>query len=104
MYRDQTIQIDRPTIDDGVGCWRLASESKVLDVNSKYAYLLWCRDFAETSTVARLGNQVLGFITGYRRPDEPRTLLVWQVAVHDSARGQGLAGRLLARCTTRSTA
>jgi L-2,4-diaminobutyric acid acetyltransferase len=95
MYRDQTIQIDRPTIDDGVGCWRLASESKVLDVNSKYAYLLWCRDFAETSTVARLGNQVLGFITGYRRPDEPRTLLVWQVAVHDSARGQGLAGRLL---------
>lgn len=38
---------------------------------------------------------VLGFITGYRRPDEPSTLLVWQVAVAASARGQGLAGRML---------
>nr|WP_051580723.1 diaminobutyrate acetyltransferase [Pseudonocardia acaciae] len=95
MSPDQTIHIERPSIDDGVECWRLASESKVLDVNSKYAYLLWCRDFAETSTVARLGRRVLGFITGYRRPEEPRTLLVWQVAVHSDARGQGLAGRML---------
>lgn len=95
MCPDQTVRIEQPTIDDGVGCWRLASESKVLDVNSKYAYLLWCRDFARTSTVARLGQRVLGFITGYRRPDDLRTLLVWQVAVHDSARGQGLAGRML---------
>lgn len=95
MCAHQTVQIERPTIDDGLGCWRLASESKVLDVNSKYAYLLWCRDFAETSTVARLGRRVLGFITGYRRPDEPSTLLIWQVAVDNSARGQGLAGQML---------
>jgi L-2,4-diaminobutyric acid acetyltransferase len=92
---EQTIRIERPTIDDGVECWRLASESKVLDVNSKYAYLLWCRDFAETSVVARLDERVLGFVTGYRRPGEPRTLLVWQVAVCASARGQGLAARML---------
>jgi L-2,4-diaminobutyric acid acetyltransferase len=75
--------------------WRLARDSAVLDVNSRYAYLLWSRDFAETSVVARAGEAVLGFVTGYRRPAEPSTLLVWQVAVDAAARGQGLAGRML---------
>jgi L-2,4-diaminobutyric acid acetyltransferase len=89
------ILIEAPAIDDGVECWRLARESNVLDVNSRYAYLLWCRDFAETSVVAKVGRRVLGFITGYRRPEEPNTLLVWQVAVDSAARGHGLAGRML---------
>src|SRR5882757_9568970 len=89
------ILIKAPAIDDGVECWRLARESNVLDVNSRYAYLLWCRDFAETTVVARAGRRVLGFVTGYRRPEEPNTLLVWQVAVDAAARGQGLAGRML---------
>jgi L-2,4-diaminobutyric acid acetyltransferase len=91
----RTVRIESPTVDDGVECWRLARDSKVLDVNSRYAYLLWCRDFAETTVVARAGRKVLGFITGYRRPEEPSTLLVWQVAVDAAARGQGLAGRML---------
>jgi len=94
-FDDRAILIEAPAIDDGVECWRLALESDVLDVNSRYAYLLWCRDFAETSVVARLGRRVLGFITGYRRPEEPNTLLVWQVAVDATARGHGLAGRML---------
>lgn len=92
---DRRVRIEPPTVDDGVECWRIARESNVLDVNSKYAYLLWCRDFAETSTVARTDERVVGFITGYRRPEEPNTLLVWQVAVDSSARGQGLGLRML---------
>ena len=91
----RTVSIEQPTVDDGVDCWRIARESKVLDLNSKYAYLLWCRDFAATSVVARGDQRVLGFITGYRRPEEPSTLLVWQVAVDPSARGLGVAGRML---------
>ncbi|MBB6373090.1 L-2,4-diaminobutyric acid acetyltransferase [Pseudonocardia eucalypti] len=94
---DQKIRIEKPTVADGVECWRLADESKVLDVNSKYAYLLWCRDFAETSVVARRAEDqaVVGFVTGFRRPDSPNVLLVWQVAVDPSARGEGLAVRML---------
>lgn len=85
-----------PSVGDGVAMWRIASASQVLDVNSRYAYLLWCRDFAATSVVARRDDdQVVGFVTGYLRPDEPRTLVVWQVAVSAEARGCGLAGRLL---------
>jgi L-2,4-diaminobutyric acid acetyltransferase len=94
---DALLSIEQPGLDDGVQMHRLAAESKVLDVNSRYAYLLWCRDFAATSVVARRGGdgRVVGFVTGYRRPDEPATLLVWQVAVAEEARGQGLAGRML---------
>lgn len=82
-------------IADGVECWRLAAKSKVLDVNSRYAYLLWCRDFADTSVVARLDGELVGFVTGFRRPTEPGTLVVWQVAVDESTRGRGLAATML---------
>lgn len=33
--------------------WRIARDSQALDLNSSYSYLLWCRDFAGTSLVAR---------------------------------------------------
>ncbi|MFF8808227.1 diaminobutyrate acetyltransferase [Streptomyces omiyaensis] len=88
--------VGRPRIGDGAQLWRLARESKALDVNSSYSYLLWCRDFAETSAVARdEDGRPLGFVTGYLRPDAPGTLLVWQVAVDPSYRGFGIAGALL---------
>jgi L-2,4-diaminobutyric acid acetyltransferase len=98
---DDSLRIEQPHIEDGVALHRLAAETKVLDVNSRYAYLLWCRDFASSSVVARQPAKgpkdadIVGFISGYRRPDEPTTLLVWQVAVAERARGQGLAGRML---------
>jgi L-2,4-diaminobutyric acid acetyltransferase len=92
--RDQ-LAIGHPSLSDGVACWRLAAASGVLDVNSRYAYLLWCRDFAATSAVARRGEDVLGFVTGFRRPEELSTLVVWQVAVADEARGRGVAGAML---------
>lgn len=84
-----------PEADDGVGMWEIAVASRVLDVNSRYAYVLWCRDFAATSIVARLDGRVVGFVTGYRRPDDPQTLFVWQVAVHDAARGRRVAATML---------
>lgn len=85
----------RPDVDDGVACWRLAVATEVLDVNSRYAYLLWFRDFAATSIVAKMNGEIVGFVSGYRRPDERRTLVVWQVAVAEQARGQGLAAAML---------
>lgn len=89
------VSIGSPEITDGPALRDLAAASKVLDVNSRYAYLLWCRDFAGTSVVARSQGRVVGFVTGYRRPDEPGTLMVWQVAVDAAARGLGVAGRML---------
>ncbi|MGH8876348.1 MAG: diaminobutyrate acetyltransferase [Stackebrandtia sp.] len=89
------VGFEPPRIDDGEHLWQLAIDSRTLDVNSRYSYLLWCRDFAATSVVARHDGKPVGFITGYRRPDSPGTLFIWQVAVADSHRRQGLARRML---------
>ncbi|MFD8914054.1 diaminobutyrate acetyltransferase [Streptomyces sp. NPDC059575] len=97
--------VDRPAVTDGAALWRLAKESKTLDLNSSYSYLLWCRDFAGTSAVARgADGEPVGFVTGYVRPDRPHTLLVWQVAVDDAHRGRGIAAALLDGLTARLAA
>ncbi|RFU88438.1 diaminobutyrate acetyltransferase [Streptomyces triticagri] len=100
------LRLERPEVKDGAACWRIARDSKTLDLNSSYSYLLWCRDFAGTSVVARLDDggadaEPVGFITGYIRPERPRTLLIWQVAVDESQRGRGLAGAMLDELTSR---
>jgi L-2,4-diaminobutyric acid acetyltransferase len=87
--------IDHPESQDGAALWRLARDSGELDVNSSYAYLLWCRDFRETTVVARLNGEAVGFVTGYLRPDDPATLLVWQVAVAEAGRNKGTATAML---------
>ncbi|GAA2122417.1 diaminobutyrate acetyltransferase [Glycomyces algeriensis] len=85
-----------PTPAEGTDLWNLAREAGNLDVNSRYAYLLWCRDFAATSVVARdLRGAVAGFITGYRRPEAPDVYFVWQVAVAPGFRRRGLARTML---------
>jgi L-2,4-diaminobutyric acid acetyltransferase len=89
------ISVERPRFDDGRDLWRLARDSGELDLNSPYCYLLWCRDFSETSVVARAGRTVVGFVTGYLRPDVPDTLFVWQVAVDRVYRGQRIGRRML---------
>jgi len=91
----ERLVIGRPEIADGIELHRIAAASQVLDVNTRYAYVLWCRDFAATSAVARRGDNVVGFVTGYRRPERPDVLFVWQVAVDAAARGGGVAGRML---------
>lgn len=93
--RSTPVAIERPRPEDGSALWRIARDSTVLDLNSSYAYLLWVRDFAETSVIARVDGSVAGFVTGYLRPDEPDTVFVWQVAVDEAYRGAGIAGKLL---------
>ncbi|HET7325668.1 MAG TPA: diaminobutyrate acetyltransferase [Nocardioidaceae bacterium] len=92
---DADVEFRRPTLEDGQALWRLARDSQVLDLNSSYTYLLWCRDFAATSIIAIVDGRPGGFITGYIRPDQPDTLLVWQVAVDAAHRGRRLARRML---------
>lgn len=90
-----SIALAQPTLADATGIHQLIADTGVLDVNSLYAYLLICRDFAATSVVAREDDLVVGVITGYIPPSRPHALFVWQAAVADSARGLGLAGRML---------
>lgn len=89
------VRFRRPTTADGKALWRMARDSRVLDLNASYAYLLWCRDFAGTSVLATVGDRPAGFVSGYRRPDAPDTLMVWQVAVDAEHRGRRLASGML---------
>ncbi|UNO42758.1 diaminobutyrate acetyltransferase [Streptomyces sp. MST-110588] len=89
-------KLDTPRVEDGAAIWRIARDSKTLDLNSSYSYLLWCRDFAATSAVARdARGEPAGFVTGYLRPERPGTLVVWQLAVDHAHRGRGLAAALV---------
>ncbi|GGV25211.1 L-2,4-diaminobutyric acid acetyltransferase [Actinomadura cremea] len=92
---NEDVRLQEPSLTDGPEMWRLARDSKVLDVNSPYSYTLWCRDFADTSVVASDAGVPCGFITGYTRPSSTDTFFVWQVAVDHDHRGQGLARRML---------
>lgn len=89
------ISLRRPVSTDGARIWRLVAACPPLDRNSMYCNLLQCRDFARTSVLAEMDGEAVGWVSGYRRPDDPSTLFVWQVAVHERARGLGLARRML---------
>jgi L-2,4-diaminobutyric acid acetyltransferase len=64
-------------------------------VNSSYNYFLLCSHFRDTCTVATANGKIVGFLSSYLIPGRENTLFVWQVAVDETARGQGLAGSML---------
>lgn len=84
-----------PAKNDGAAVWELIKGTKVLDLNSSYSYLMWCDIFSETSIVAEKDGEIFGFISGYKNPNNPNKLFIWQVAVDVSARGNGLATKML---------
>lgn len=93
--RRDALSIRSAQMADGAAVWRLVRESRVLDVNSSYAYLLFLDRFGDTSVVAEEGGRIVGFVTGFRPPRDPEVIFVWQVAVDASMRGRGLARRML---------
>jgi L-2,4-diaminobutyric acid acetyltransferase len=86
-----------PRVADGLALWRLVDEAGTLDLNSTYAYLMVCRDFPDTCIVAEQAERIAGFVMGYRPPQKPDTVFVWQIGVALDARGHGLASRVLDR-------
>jgi L-2,4-diaminobutyric acid acetyltransferase len=89
------IRFIRPAIGDATSMWHVARAAG-LDENSPYKYLVFARDFASTSLIARDASGTIGFVTGYLRPTAPDTLFIWQIGVLESARGRGVAGGMLA--------
>ena len=89
------VVVEKPTAADAAAMWRIARDSRSLDLNSSYAYLLWCTHFRSTSAVAKLGDEPIGFVTGYVPPEYPDTIMIWQIAVADQYRGRGVALAML---------
>lgn len=84
-----------PHISDAADIHRLISECPPLDLNSVYTYLLLSEHFGASCVLAGADDTLLGFVSGYEPPERPNTLFVWQVAVHEQARGQSLGRRMV---------
>ncbi|WP_394144116.1 diaminobutyrate acetyltransferase [Vibrio atypicus] len=84
-----------PTAQDGDDVYRLIGECPPLDVNSSYCNFLQSTHFSSTCVITRCDGDIAGFISGYRKPNDPETLFVWQVAVSPRYRGKGLAFSML---------
>src|SRR5690606_13699522 len=89
------LTISEPRPEHGAAVHDLVAACPPLDRNSLYANLLQCSHFAPTCAIARQGDEVVGWISGYLPPGEPATWFLWQVAISPTMRGQGLAQRLI---------
>ena len=89
------VTLRTPEHRDGAALHRLVAECPPLDENSLYCNLLQTTHFADTCVAAEQAGHLVGFISAYLVPGRTDTLFVWQVAVGASARGQGLATRML---------
>lgn len=94
-HSTSTIHIRQPESTDGLALHELVAQCPPLDPNSIYCNLLHCSHFAQTGAAAWSEQNLVGFVSGYRVPERPHTLFVWQVAVSTAARGQGLGKRLI---------
>ncbi|WP_281975840.1 diaminobutyrate acetyltransferase [Halobacillus litoralis] len=84
-----------PEKSDGAAVYEMIEAIPILDLNSSYSYLLWCEFFSETSVIVNEGKETVGFISGFINPTSPDTLFIWQVAVAETERGQGLATKMI---------
>lgn len=85
--------IPQPTDASAVNL--LIKNSPPLDTNSLYCNLLQTSHFARTAVVAKMNGEVVGFVSGYLKPEQPDTYFLWQVVVGEAARGKGLAKRMI---------
>src|SRR5690606_32932579 len=95
QMNDSELKFAHPTLDDGAAVAALVRESGALEPNTTYAYLLLSHYFGESSLLCRRGSELVGCVLGFRVPGRPRTLFIWQIGVSPSARGRGLASKIL---------
>jgi L-2,4-diaminobutyric acid acetyltransferase len=104
IMNSEKIVFTKPSAIDGMAVNQLVASCPPLDTNSVYCNLLQASHFRETSVAASLeGGEMLGFVSGYIIPNQIDTLFVWQVAVSEKARGQGLAKKMVSSLLERSS-
>lgn len=101
-YLDITLRI--PTDEDARSVPRLIASCPPLDQNSLYCNLLQCTHFSKTCVLAERNGEIIGWVSGYISPDDPKSIFVWQVAVDESARGLGLARQMINQILSRPVA
>jgi len=95
----------KPVPEDGANVYELVKKCPPLDGNSVYCNLLQTSHFADTCVAAKRNDtqELVGFVSGYVLPNDLSTLFIWQVAVSESARGEGLAKKMIVNLLTRES-
>ncbi|WP_268753434.1 diaminobutyrate acetyltransferase [Alkalihalobacillus trypoxylicola] len=88
------MHFSHPNKEDGAAMWQIVNETS-LDQNSAYKYIMMADFFADTCLVAKQNDELIGFVTAFRQPNQENTLFIWQIGVKPSAQGQGIASKLL---------
>ena len=89
------IALRLPSKADAFAIHKLIEQCPPLDLNSIYTYLLLSEHFRQTCVLADGPHGPDGFVSAYIPPGKPDVLFVWQVAVHERARGRSLGRRML---------
>jgi len=92
---ENRILLRKPGEKDGAAMWRLVQDSGVLDPNSAYAYLMYCKYFADTCVIAECDGEAVGFLTAFRPPTAPDTVFIWQIGVSKKHRGKGVGSQMI---------
>lgn len=87
--------IRKPELTDGKSIYNLVFQCPPLEVNSLYSYLLICSHFDDTSAVAEINQELVGYTSGYINPHKSDTIFIWQVAVKKEVRDGGIAQNML---------
>lgn len=95
------LTLRKPSKSDGNRITQFIHNHPSLDTNSSYCHFLQSSHFKNTCIIAEKNNEILGFISGYKKPEEPNTLFIWQMAVAPDYRGKGLALIMLSSILTR---
>jgi L-2,4-diaminobutyric acid acetyltransferase len=103
MSTSPSVELSIPVVEYGMDVFDLIKRCPPLDVNSAYCNILQCVHFSATSAAAHSAGELVGFVSGYRRPDKQDTLFVWQVAVSESMRGRGVARQMVEHILHRPT-
>lgn len=89
------LSIRSPRLTDGSQVADLIKKIGTLEPNTTYAYLLLCHHFQQSSLLLEHKNQLIGAALGYRNPQNPSALFLWQIGVLGDYRGRGYACFLL---------
>lgn len=89
------ITLRQPEKEDGVRLANFVRISPPLDMNSTYCNVLQCYHFRQTCILAELDGEIIGYVTGYRVPEQPHIYFLWQVGVGKEGRGKGLATKMI---------
>ncbi|OCM00355.1 L-2,4-diaminobutyric acid acetyltransferase [Aliarcobacter thereius] len=89
------ITLKKPDKSNSKEIFKIIKESRTLDLNSEYLYLLLSTHFQDSCSLAFIKDELASLVLAYYLPNESKTLFIWQIATKKEFRGNNLTLKLL---------